>query len=75
MSEEKKTYNSVWYFEDTLYLCWAWDKELIKKGDIAMGIGKSLKACKTRVGQLKEKGLFTLYKDKYESGDYLGADI
>lgn len=75
MSKEKKTYNGVWSFEDILYLCWAWDKELITKSEIASGIGKNLEACKKKVEQLKEKGLFEIYKNKYENGDYLGANI
>lgn len=65
---------NIWYYEDTLYLCWAWDKELIPRGDIANSVGKSLSACRAKVEYLKKENLFEKYKMKYETGDYIGSD-
>ncbi len=65
----------IWYYEDILYMCWAWDKDLITKGDIAASIKKSLYACKEKVEYLKKKNLFELYKNRYETGDYIGSGV
>lgn len=71
--EEKRKNKSVWYYEDILYLCWAWDKELIKRGDISWSVGKSISACKKKVEELKNDGLYEKYKQRFETGEYIGG--
>lgn len=58
----------VWRYEELLYLCWAWDKELIPRGEVAYSLDKSLQTCTRKVAQLKNDGLYTKYKNKYETG-------
>ena len=72
---EKVKNRRIWYFEDILYLCWAWDKELIKKGEISASVGKDIRACKEKVEDLKNRNLFDLYKKKFETGDFVGSGV
>lgn len=75
MKKDTKVKNRrIWYFEDILYLCWAWDKE-IKKGEISASVGKTIPRCREKVEDLKNKNLFDLYKKKFETGDFVGSDI
>lgn len=64
----------IWYFEDILYLCWAWDKELISKWEIAFTVGKNTKSCKEKIEDLKNRNLFDLYKKKFETGDFVSSE-
>lgn len=76
MKKDTKVKNrSIWYFEDVLYLCWAWDKELIKKSEISASVGKTIPRCREKIEDLKNKNLFDLYKKKFETGDFVGSGM
>lgn len=73
LNEDRKKNRGIWYYEDMLYMCWAWDKELINRGDIACSVGKNLCVCRKKIEELKNNGLFDVYKQRFESGDYIGG--
>lgn len=75
LTTKKVKNRSIWYFEDVLYLCWAWDKDAIKKDEISASVGKTIPRCREKIEDLKNKNLFDLYKKKFETGDFVGSGM